>query len=522
MYTYINNIFCSLMVAAAVLTGLTACNKVTIDMGDEEEETAVGKGQINLKQLTVDITNATKNAETKSRAATRADGDTQSESVDNYTVRIIKASTGQKAYEWIYSEMPEVVTLPVGTYTLEAYNAEVADVAWNTPYYYASQNCLIEADKITEPKTLVCKLANVKVSIQYTDALKKLIGAGTDVNIHVNLGTKETDFKYTETGAVYFKNFGSDSTITATFSGTINGTYISELKTVSKVNAGEHHIINYDVQTVPDPGTRVGQISADGLFLTSSVTVVDLKRNITTEEDVIESTDYLRLSQNTMSLVAAGTAKTVNVTASDAWSMTTSDSWLQVSATNSAAGMNIPVAISATENTETTERTGTVTFRMGGMKTQLTVTQAAKKETKPEDDKNAPTITSASDEIDLDAVNKITKDSKVAVDINAPLKIQNLVVKIESDKLTKELLEGVSLTDEFDLANPGQYEQALIGLGLPTGSDVKGQTYIKFDISGFMSLLTPQMFQTVHKFIITVTDQEGNTVLKTLTLDSRQ
>ena len=520
MYTYINNIFRSLMVAAAVLTGLTACNKVTIDMGDEEEETAVGKGQINLKQLTVDITNATKNAETTSSAATRADA--QSESVDNYTVRIIKASTGQKAYEWIYSEMPEIVTLPVGTYTLEAYNAEVPDVAWNTPYYYASQNCLIEADKITEPQTLVCKLANVKVSVQYTDALKKLIGTGADVNVHVKVGNKETDFKYTEGGAVYFKNFGTDSTATATFSGTISGTYISELTTVSKVQAGEHHIFNFDVQTVPDPGTRVGQISADGLFLTSSVTVVDLKRNITTEEDVIESTDYLRLSQNTMSLVAAGTAKNINVTASDAWSMTTSDSWLTVTTTSTAAGMNIPVSISATENTETTERTGTVTFRMGSMKTQLTVTQAGKKETKPEDDKNAPTITSASDEIDLDAVNKITKDSKVAVDINAPLKIQNLIVKIESDKLTKELLEGVSLTDEFDLANPGQYEEALKGLGLPTGSDVKGQTYIKFDISGFMGLLTPPSFRAVHKFILTVTDQEGNTVSKTLTLDSRQ
>lgn len=520
MYKYINKTFRSLVVAAAVLTGLAACNPVTIDMGDDEEETAVGKGQLNLKQLTVDITNATKNAETRSLAATRADGDAQS--VDNYTVRIIKASTGQTAYEWVYSEMPEIVTLPIGTYTLEAFNAEVPDVAWDTPYYYASQSCLIEADKIAEPQTLVCKLASVKVTIKYTDALKKLIGTGADVNVHVKVGNKETDFKYTEEGAVYFKNFGTDSTATATFSGTINGTYISELTTVSKVNAGEHHIFNFDVQTVPDPGTRVGQISADGLYLTSSVSVVDLKRNITTEEDVIESTDYLRLSMNSLSLVAAGTAKSINVTASDTWSVTTSDSWLQATTTSTAAGMNIPVSISATENTETTERTGTVTFRMGSMKTQITVTQAAKKETTPDDDKNAPTITSASDEIDLDAVNKITADSKVAVDINAPLCIENLVVKIESEKLTKELLEGVSLTDEFDLANPGKYEEGLKGLGLPTGSDVKGKTYIKFDISGFMSLLTPAMFQDIHKFVITVTDQKGNTVSKTLTLDSKQ
>ncbi len=521
MYKYINKISRSLLVAAVALSGLTACNQTTIDMGDDDDDevTTVGRGQLNLKQFTVDITNATQNAETRS-AATRAEGSSQS--VDTYTVRVIKTSTEEKVYEWIYSEMPEVVTLPVGNYKLEAYNAEVADVAWDTPYYYASQSCDIAADKVTEPQTLVCKLASVKVTIKYTDALKKLIGKGDDVNVNVKLGSQDADFKYTDTGAVYFKNFGTDSTITATFSGTINGTYISELKTVSTINSGEHHIFNFDVQTVPDPGTRVGMISADGLCLTSSVTIVDLKRNITTEEDVIESTDYIRLSQNTMTLTADGTAKNVNVSSSEAWTMTTSDSWLQVSATNTAAGMNIPVAISATENTTTSERTGTVTFRMGSMKTQLTVTQAGKSGDTTPDTKDAPTITSASDEIDLDVTNKITSASKVAVDINAKAGIKNLVVKIVSDILTKEMLEGVSLTDEFDLANPGQYDEALKGLGFPTGSDVTGKTYINFDISGFMPLLTPSSFQGIHKFVLTVTDQNGATTTKTLALDSRQ
>ncbi len=508
MNTYINNIFRSLMVAAAVFTGLTACNKVTIDMGDDEEETVVGKGQINLKQLTVDITNATKNAETRSLAATRADGDTQSESVDNYTVRIIKTSTGQKAYEWVYSEMPEIVTLPIGNYTLEAYNAEVSDVAWNTPYYYASQNCTIEADKITEPQTLVCKLASVKVTINYTDALKQLIGAGTDVNIHVNLGTKEADFKYSETGAVYFKNFGADSTITATFSGTINGTYISELKTVSTVNAGEHHIINYDVQTVPDVGTRVGQISSEGLCLTSSVTVVDLKRNITTEEDVIDATDYIRLSQNTMRLTADGTGKTVSVTASDSWTVTTSDSWLQTSATNSAAGMNIPVAISATENTTTSERTGTVTFYMGSLKTQLTVTQAAKKETTPEVE--GPKITSQDEtSLKLDTPNQVDDVSTAIVNIYAEAGIKSFQVKIGSTNSSfVETIDQMGMTD-FDLTNPGNLTGTLTDLGLPYGDNVTNQKNVVFDITTFISML--KIFAGTHTFQLIVTDNNGKT-----------
>lgn len=515
MYTYINKTFRSLMVAAAVLTGLAACNPVTIDMGDDEEETAVGKGQLNLKQLTVDITNATKNAETRSLAATRADGDAQS--VDNYTVRIIKASTGQTAYEWVYSEMPEIVTLPIGTYTLEAFNAEVPDVAWDTPYYYASQSCTIEADKIAEPQTLVCKLASVKVTIKYTDALKKLIGTGADVNVHVKVGNKETDFKYTEEGAVYFKNFGTDSTATATFSGTINGTYISELTTVSKVNAGEHHIFNFDVQTVPDPGTRVGQISTDGLYLTSSVSVVDLKRNITTEEDVIESTDYLRLSMNSLSLVAAGTAKSINVTASDTWSVTTSDSWLQATTTSTAAGMNIPVSISATENTETTERTGTVTFRMGSMKTQLTVTQAAKKETQPEVD--GPKITSQDETaLKLNTPNKVADVSSAVVNIYAEAGIKSFEVKIGSTNSGfAGTIDEMGMTD-FDLTNPGNLTETLTDLGLPYGDNVTNQKNVVFDITTFIPMLKP--FAGTHTFQLIVTDNNGNTSSASIIIES--
>ncbi len=516
MYKYINKISRSLLVAAVALSGLTACNQTTIDMGDDDDDevTTVGRGQLNLKQFTVDITNATQNAETRS-AATRADGTSQS--VDTYTVRIIKTSTGEKVYEWIYSEMPEIVTLPVGNYKLEAYNAEVADVAWDTPYYYASQSCDIAADKVTEPQTLVCKLASVKVTIKYTDALKKLIGKGDDVNVNVKLGSIDADFKYTETGAVYFKNFGTDSTITATFSGTINGTYINELKTVSTINSGEHHIFNFDVQTVPDPGTRVGMISADGLYLTSSVTIVDLKRNITTEEDVIESTDYIRLSQNTMTLTADGTAKNVNVSSSEAWTATTSDSWLQVSATNTAAGMNIPVAISASENTTTSERTGTVTFRMGSMKTQLTVTQAGKSADPVV--QNGPKITSADEtSLKLNTPNKVADVTTAVVNIEAENGIKSFQVKISSTNSGFESAVGDMGLIDFDLTQPGNLTETLDGLNLPYGDNVTNQKSVVFNISEFIPLLKP--FSGTHTFQLIVTDNNGNTSSASIIIES--
>ncbi len=503
MYKYINKISRSLLVAAVALSGLTACNPVTIDMGDDDEVTTnTGKGQLNLKQLVVDITNTKENAETRS-AATRADNGT-TQSVEEYTVRVVKASTGQMAYEWLYSEMPEIVTLPVSNYTLESYNAEVPDVAWDTPYYYASQNCAIEADKVVEPQTLVCKLASVKVSIKFSDGLKKLIGSGDDVNINVKLGTKETDFKYTDTGAVYFKNFGTDSTITATFSGTINGTYISELKTVSTVNSGEHHVLNYDVQTVPEPSTRVGMISADGLCLTSSVSVVDLKRNITTEEDVIDANDFLRLSQSTMSLTAEGTGKNINVTASDAWSVTTSDSWLQVSATTTAGGTNIPVAISASENTTTSERKGTITFKMGSMTSQLTVTQAGKSVVQ-----NGPKITSQDEtSLKLNTPNQVADVTTAIVNIEAEAGIKSFQVKISST--SQDFATTIAQMADFDLTQPGNLTETLDGLGLPYGDNVTNQKAVEFNISKFIPMLS--LFpNATHTFQLIVTDNNGKT-----------
>ena len=39
--------------------------------------------------------------------------------------------------------MPEVVTLPVGEYTVEVYNSEVKEAEFDAPYYYASKNVTI-------------------------------------------------------------------------------------------------------------------------------------------------------------------------------------------------------------------------------------------------------------------------------------------------------------------------------------------------------------------------------------------
>ncbi len=69
------------------------------------------------------------------------------------------------------------------------------------------------------------------------------------------------------------------------------------------------------------------------------------------------------------------------------------------------------------------------------------------------------------------------------------------------------MLEGVGLTDVFDLCNPGQYAEGISGLGFPTAAELAAATEVNFDITQFLSLI----FEAGdHKFNITVKDKEGN------------
>lgn len=103
------------------------------------------------------------------------------------------------------------------------------------------------------------------------------------------------------------------------------------------------------------------------------------------------------------------------------------------------------------------------------------------------------------------------------VNITAPKGFKNLVVNIvtNSEKF-KNTLDGM-LPLEFDLANAGEYTDALSGLMLPVNEELTadGVTEAKFDITMFVSLLAP--FKGQHDFVLTVTDKELKAETMTLT-----
>ncbi|MDY3933744.1 MAG: DUF4493 domain-containing protein [Muribaculaceae bacterium] len=489
-----NKIYKLMLGSLAALLSFTACDDPNYP-GQES-----GEGQLSMKSLLVNVISIEDVIESRSTA-----------DVSNYTVDIVNKTTGNIAYTWKYSEMPAVVTLKVGDYTVRAYNTQVQTAAWETPYYYADKDVTITKNEIAELGTLTCKLSNVKVSIRYSDALKALIGSGNDVKVNVIVGeTGSLDFAYNETRSGYFKYVESSTTLVATFTGTVNGYYMNEYKVLADVAPGQHRIITFGVKDSPVPPDETGLIGTTGLALDSYVTSVDMTVDVPIEEETVDPDDMLKLSNNALKFTSAAASKNVVVTATSQWTASTTADWITLSATSGAAG-ETTVTVTTLENTTESQRSATVTFNMGSMTQTLVVTQD------PKADETAPTITSET--LDLENINVITDGMQAIVFITAPNGIQNLNVTIDSPTLTPEELESVGLRSNFDLANPGDLESALSGLGFPTGSQVAGSTEtITFDISQFMVLL--KKFEGVHKFILEVVDVKGQSTEVTLKFEA--
>lgn len=120
----------------------------------------------------------------------------------------------------------------------------------------------------------------------------------------------------------------------------------------------------------------------------------------------------------------------------------------------------------------------------------------------------------------LDQVNSsVGYSGDCIIKINCPKGIAHLQVNIISDGLTADVLNEVGLTDQFDLAYPGEYEEGIAGLGLPTGDGVIGKTDLDFNITDFIPLLNT-FPGCHHEFLISLTDSEGKQVKQSLKFNS--
>lgn len=496
----------SILMALAVIVTVSSCSKDDYWKTTVDEE---GQGQVNLAKVRDDLQVVT---------AEKTVGDDKSpKSRDAYDtsefiVKILRAADKSVVKTWQHKDMPEVFTLPVGEYVVNVISHDQALQAWETPYYEGQSGTFtIEDGKITDIGTIVCKLANVKVSIRYSDQLRAVLGDDVTVTVLMNDGG-QLQYTPSETRAGYFKFIENSHTLVATFEGSISGNHETLRKAYTDIEPGQHRIITFKIKngdgTIPD--ATGGIIIGDGLILDTSVTVVDKDGNVVVDEDIIEGDRPIEGEDTDAPVVTANPVSGTTFTDNLSVSLTATQSATiyytldGTPATTASTRYTAPIALTAT----TTINTLAVASNGKQAAQTFSYTKAAVSagiKIEPVEMKLAP------------ETNKVAELTDGNVNIHSDNGIAHFYVKIEST--SDDFMAAVSdlLPTEFDLAYPPAENVSNLrdDLGFPVGDDVIGAHDLTFDITQFFAML---VFPGEHKFTLEIEDASGNKKSETLIL----
>lgn len=423
------------VVAAAAFAGLTSCSDTwTNDLAEEE------KGTLNTASILASVN--TYEAEKEDAQGAKAPESRAVTDLSPFIVEVVK-SDGSKVASWTYATMPPAPTFAVGTYTVRVKSHNPQPVEWDKPYYAGEQQFQIKANDVTDVDPIVCTLANVRVSIEVTEALKKASAGDVKITFTGEPGV-DLEFAPDETRSGYFAYTEGLSTMKVHFEGTVSGAREDFTHVLKDIQPGQHRLVKFALRINPNPpADETGNIEipeGEGVMVDCGVTTYEVDGTVSSKEDVID--DSGRPSQE--------------------------------------EGGDDP------------------------------------KPDNPDVDKD---ITFSSSTLDLEGANMAEEFGEeeglkpAVVDIHSENGVTSLKVKIISDFLTEDMLSGIGLTSQFDLADPGEYAEGLAGLGFPSADEVNGAHDLQFNITKFIPLIFEE---GDHKFEITVTDAKG--LVKTMVL----
>lgn len=422
------------VVAAAAFAGLTSCSDTwTNDLAEEE------KGTLNTASILASVN--TYEAEKEDAQGAKAPESRAVTDLSPFIVEVVK-SDGSKVASWTYATMPPAPTFAVGTYTVRVKSHNPQPVEWEKPYYAGEQQFQIKANDVTDVDPIVCTLANVRVSIEVTEALKKASAGDVKITFTGEPGV-DLEFAPDETRSGYFAYTEGLSTMKVHFEGTVSGAREDFTHVLKDIQPGQHRLVKFALRINPNPpADETGNIEipeGEGVMVDCGVTTYEVDGTVSSKEDVID--DSGRPGQE--------------------------------------EGGDDP---------------------------------------KP-DDPDDKAITFSSSTLDLEGANMAEEFGEeeglkpAVVDIHSENGVKSLKVKIISDFLTEDMLSGIGLTSQFDLADPGEYAEGLAGLSFPSADEVNGAHDLQFNITKFIPLIFEE---GDHKFEITVTDSKG--LVKTMVL----
>lgn len=234
-----------------------------------------GAGSFSKTSLLLDVRD---DEETIHNAPSRAGDD-----LADFKIMFFKNNSSAPEATYIYSEMPDVIVLPVGLYQVTATKGVDVEAEWESPYFLGQSNAFqIKKDSITsDVDPIVCRMQNVKVTVEFDPLLTGAMSSDSYVEVKVGDNAGLNFRKETEGKAGHFKHTEGVSLV-ATFNGVVEGATTVETKSFEQVQKGHHYMIKFKLHT-QDPSNS-GEMGAE-VNVDATVTTRDLEHDVVIGED---------------------------------------------------------------------------------------------------------------------------------------------------------------------------------------------------------------------------------------------
>lgn len=541
-----------LSLTAILAMVLCSCNKDNPTYVGNDPEGKENMGYLALGGLNASVMVETENSDSSENVADALA--TRAVNINAFTV-VITDATGAKVAEYLYSELPaEPIALYAGTYTVSLSSGSMtAGAAFEEPIYAAEKEVVITRKQTTTVSDIVCKLANIKVTVAYSaDILEQL---DTDYStMNVALGESALTYVIDEARAGYFEAVAQENTLDLTFTCRYKNSDKDIIMTnkIEKVKAAQWRQINVVIQHASDGTATIGIVcdtwtydeevtfdTSASLFEEVLVDDTDLPEIVWEGHNLAETfelTDEMFdadgnfTSSINIDITAKSAIQSIVVKASsDNADFTTAYSEIMPLEADICSGdvsnailkmMGYPTDAKGATSTRIkfASQADMLKSYEGTHSFEITVTDANGGKSVATlsiqyGQNVAPRIVWVGYNID----ERQTYATGMTCDLNvtAPLGIADFKVKIISATLTPEELAGVGLAGEFSLVNDSQYFDSLKNLGFPVGDEVVGKTELQLSITNFLSVLN-MLGAGEHDFEMSVTDAEGNTTTKTV------
>ena len=541
--------FMSLVVAVAL--GLSSCNRdnVGYDPGTQTDD-GNNIGYLVLGGMNASILEDTENID--SNPGTRAGG------VDITTFDVVITNKdGEEVAAYKYGELPsEPIALDAGVYKVTMMSEPMSGAEWEKPVYGAEREVIITRKQTTTVDDIVCKLRNIKVTVDYAADLKSQLDQKY-TSMTVALAENNLVYSFGETRGGYFAPVAAENTLTLTFKCRYAGTTKDIVMTneISGVKAAQWRKINVVVQHAADGTANIGIVcdtwtyDEEVVFDTSmylfeetlvddtDLPVINFEGHDLAEPfeltDAMFDADGKFTSNINIDITAKSAIQSIVIkTSSDNPAFTAAYSELvpaefdicDGSVSNTLLGlMGYPTSAKGATSTRIKFGAQADILRTyeGTHSYEITVTDVnGGKTTKTLSVKYgqmvilAPTIVWTG--YDIKERHTYAPGMTCDLVVTADGGIADFIVKIISNDLTDEELQAVGLAANFSLVNDSQFFAPLAALGFPTGDEVRGAKERNLSITDFLAVLSG--FKGDHDFEMTVIDAAGQSTTETIML----